>query len=181
MSQWSIGHQHCIWGRGWKGRPEQYLVQPRFLPPHSKCWFCNWFASAHYSFFNGICTSLPVLCSPWIPPSHTSPQQILTEQWRIYWHAQWAKHKKMRFVQIQTSQEPGAQKTPGMISNDMDIFKLCRDLLPPWYFYLEEKKPRKHLSASRWGLPSPHLDAKHLLLQESCDCSCSFSQTPLSK
>lgn len=128
--------------------------------------------------FNGIGTSMPVLCSPWIPLSHTWSQQILTEQWWIYWHAQGYKHEKIRFVQ--TSQEPGAQKTAGTISNDMDIFKLCRDLLPPWYFYLE-KTTRKHLFASRWGLPSPHSDAKHLLLQESCDCSCSFSQTPLPK
>lgn len=30
------------------------------------------------------------------------------------------------------------------------------------------KKTRKCLFASRWGRPSPHLNAKHLLLQESC-------------
>lgn len=30
--------------------------------------------------FNGIGPSLPVLCLPWIPPSHPPSEQILTEQ-----------------------------------------------------------------------------------------------------
>lgn len=93
-------------------------------------------------YFNGIGTSLPVLCSPWIPLIHTSSQQILTEQWWFYWHAQGSKHEKIRFVQIQASQELGAHKTTGTISNDMDISKLCRDLLPPLIFLPWRKKQK---------------------------------------
>lgn len=138
--------------------------------------------------FNGIGTSLPVPCSPWIPLSHTSSQQILTKQWGIYWHAQGSKHEKIRFIQIQTSREPGAQKLQEQFLMTWTFLSSVETYCPPDIFTLKKNKPkqktkqtRKHLSASRWGLPSPHLDAKPLLLQESCDCSCSFSQTPLPK
>lgn len=55
--------------------------------------------------------------------------------------------RKLDLFKSKLHRNQEAQKTAGVISNDMDIFKLHRKLLPLGIFTLK-KKPRKRLFAT---------------------------------